>query len=319
MPIAQWIEHWFPEPVIPVQVRMGTYIGFLMNSNINKLYKLMEKCSVCPRNCGINRLKGEVGFCKSTNEIKIASINLHTGEEPPISASNGSGTIFFSNCNLSCVFCQNYPISQLGNGYILTPEQLADKMIELQVKGAHNINFVTPSHMYPMMAESIFIAKQKGLKIPILSNCSGYESVEVLELMEEFIDIYMPDMKYSSNENAKKYSKVDNYTEVNQLAIKEMFRQKGELSFNNDGVAQKGLLIRHLVLPNNISGSEKIFDFISAEISKDTFVSVMAQYHTANKSDKIEELNRKITEQEYDAVVDYFYEVGLHNGWVQEL
>ncbi len=290
-----------------------------MNKNINKLYKLMEKCSVCPRNCGVNRLNGEVGFCKSANEIKVASINLHTGEEPPISANNGSGTIFFSNCSLSCVFCQNYPISQLGNGYLLTPEQLADKMIELQVKGAHNINFVTPTHMYPMMAESVFISRQKGLKIPILSNCSGYESVEVLELMEDFIDIYMPDMKYSSNENSKKYSKVDNYTEINQLAIKEMFRQKGELSFNNEGVAQKGLLIRHLVLPNNISGSKKIFDFISSEISKDTFVSVMAQYHTANKSDKIEELNRKITEQEYDAVVDYFYEVGLHNGWVQEL
>ncbi|GAB1401517.1 radical SAM protein [Elusimicrobiota bacterium] len=290
-----------------------------MNKNIKKLYKLMEKCSVCPRNCGVNRLNGEVGFCKSTNEIKVASINLHTGEEPPISANNGSGTIFFSNCSLSCVFCQNYPISQLGNGYLLTPEQLADKMIELQVKGAHNINFVTPTHMYPMMAESVFISRQKGLKIPILSNCSGYESVEVLELMEDFIDIYMPDMKYSSNENSKKYSKVDNYTEINQLAIKEMFRQKGELSFNNEGVAQKGLLIRHLVLPNNISGSKKIFDFISSEISKDTFVSVMAQYHTANKSDKIEELNRKITEQEYDAVVDYFYEVGLHNGWVQEL
>lgn len=290
-----------------------------MNKNIKKLYKLMEKCSVCPRNCGVNRLNGEVGFCKSANEIKVASINLHTGEEPPISANNGSGTIFFSNCSLSCVFCQNYPISQLGNGYLLTPEQLADKMIELQVKGAHNINFVTPTHMYPMMAESVFISRQKGLKIPILSNCSGYESVEVLELMEDFIDIYMPDMKYSSNENSKKYSKVDNYTEINQLAIKEMFRQKGELSFNNEGVAQKGLLIRHLVLPNNISGSKKIFDFISSEISKDTFVSVMAQYHTANKSDKIEELNRKITEQEYDAVVDYFYEVGLHNGWVQEL
>lgn len=290
-----------------------------MNHNINKLYKLMERCSVCPRKCGVNRLKGETGFCKSGNEIKIASINVHTGEEPPISGIKGSGTVFFSNCTMSCVFCQNYPISQLGNGYVLTSEELADKMLELQKKGAHNINFVTPSHMYPMMAESVFISRQKGLKIPVLSNCSGYESVEVLELMDEFIDIYMPDMKYSDDQYAKKYSNVSDYTKVNQNAIKEMFRQKGNLFINEDEIAERGLLIRHLVLPNNISGSKKIFDFISSEISKDSFVSIMAQYHTANKSDKITELNRKITEQEYDTAVDYFYEVGLHNGWVQEL
>ncbi|MEA5001691.1 MAG: radical SAM protein [Endomicrobiaceae bacterium] len=290
-----------------------------MNYNIDKLYKLMEKCRLCPRNCGVNRLKGETGACRTGREVKVASINLHYGEEPPISAESGSGTIFFTNCNLSCVFCQNYPISQLSNGNAVTAENLADKMLELQQKGANNINLVTPTHVYPFVAETVFIAKQKGLTIPVLSNCGGYESVEVLELMEDFIDIYMPDMKYSSNFYAKKFSKIDNYVENNRRAVKEMFRQKGHLKINGGEIAEKGLLIRHLVLPNNVSGSKEIFDFIAGEISEDTYVSVMAQYHTANISDKFEEINRKLTQKEYDDIVEYFENVGLHNGWVQEL
>lgn len=290
-----------------------------MNYEIKKLYHLMEKCSLCPRKCGVNRLKGEKGACQIGADLKVASINLHYGEEPPISGESGSGTVFFTGCNLSCVFCQNYPISQLCNGYEISTETLADKMIELQNKGANNINLVTPTHVYPMAAESIFIAKQKGLKIPVLSNCGGYESVEVLELMEKIIDIYMPDMKYSSNENAKKYSKINNYVENNRAAIKEMFRQKGVLSFGDNDMAKKGLLIRHLVLPNGISGSKETFNFVASEISPDTYMSVMAQYHTANKSFQYEELNRKITQQEYDQVLQDFEDSGLYNGWLQEL
>ena len=290
-----------------------------MNNNIEKLYKLMEKCSLCPRNCGVNRIKGEVGACRTGKDFKVASINLHYGEEPPISGENGSGTVFFTNCNLACVFCQNYPISQLGNGNSITTEQLADKMIDLQNKGANNINLVTPTHVYPMVAETIFIAKQKGLKIPILSNCGGYESKEVLELMEPFIDIYMPDMKYSSNENAKKYSKINNYVENNRIAIKEMYRQKGILKFDDNGLATEGILIRHLVLPNNIAGSKETFDFVANEISQDTYMSVMAQYHTAITSHTIEELNRKVTQEEYDKVLEDFDNAGLYNGWLQEL
>ncbi len=290
-----------------------------MNNEIRKLYKLMEKCTLCPRKCGVNRLKGEKGACQIGKDLKVASINLHYGEEPPISGEAGSGTVFFTGCNLACVFCQNYPISQLCNGYEISAENLADKMMELQNKGANNINLVTPTHVYPMAAESIFIAKEKGLKIPVLSNCGGYESVEVLELMENFIDIYMPDMKYSSDENAKKYSKVNNYVENNRAAVREMFRQKGILSFNDDGMAKKGLLIRHLVLPNNISGSKKTFNFVAKEISPDTYMSVMAQYHTANKSSQYEELNRKITQEEYDEVLEDFDAAGLYNGWLQEL
>lgn len=290
-----------------------------MYKNIKKLYNLMQKCSLCPRKCGVNRLKGEIGACKTATEFKVASINLHYGEEPPISGKTGSGTIFFTNCNLSCVFCQNYPISQLGNGNFITTEELANKMIILQNKGANNINLVTPTHVYPMVAETIFIARQKGLKIPVLSNCGGYEQKEVLELMEPLIDIYMPDMKYSSNEMAKKYSKIDNYVEANRNAIKEMYRQKGTLKFDNNGIAKKGILIRHLVLPNNISGSKKTFEFVANEISIDTYMSVMAQYHTANISHTIEQLNRKVSQAEYDKVVEDFKKVGLYNGWLQEL
>ena len=290
-----------------------------MEQNIRKLYQLMEKCSLCPRNCGVNRIKGEKGACRTAKDFKVASVNLHYGEEPPISGEKGSGTIFFTNCNLACVFCQNFPISQLGNGNSITTEQLADKMIDLQNKGANNINLVTPTHVYPMAAETIFIAKQKGLTIPVLSNCGGYESKQVLELMEPFIDIYMPDMKYSSNENAKKYSKIDNYVENNRTAIKEMYRQKGILKFDADGLAIKGILIRHLVLPNNIAGSKEIFNFVATKISQDTYMSVMAQYHTANISHTIEELNRKITPEEYDKVLEDFNSAGLYNGWLQEL
>ena len=290
-----------------------------MYKNIKKLYQLMQKCSLCPRKCKVNRLKGETGACKTATEFKVASINLHYGEEPPISGKTGSGTIFFTNCNLSCVFCQNYPISQLGNGNFITTEELANKMIILQNKGANNINLVTPTHVYPMVAETIFIARQKGLKIPVLSNCGGYEQKEVLELMEPLIDIYMPDMKYSSNEMAKKYSKIDNYVEANRNAIKEMYRQKGTLKFDNNGIAKKGILIRHLVLPNNISGSKKTFEFVANEISIDTYMSVMAQYHTANISHTIEQLNRKVSQAEYDKVVEDFKKVGLYNGWLQEL
>ncbi len=290
-----------------------------MYENIKKLYQLMQKCNLCPKKCGVNRLKGEIGACKTAKEFKVASINLHYGEEPPISGKSGSGTIFFTNCNLSCVFCQNYPISQLGNGNFITTEELANKMIALQNKGANNINLVTPTHVYPMIAETLFIAKQKGLKIPILSNCGGYEQKEVLELMEPFIDIYMPDMKYSSDEMAKKYSKIDNYVANNRIAIKEMYRQKGTLKFNDNDMATKGILIRHLVLPNNIAGSKNTFEFVANEISTDTYMSVMAQYHTANISHTIEQLNRKVSSEEYDKAVEDFEKSGLYNGWIQEL
>ncbi|MFH1541300.1 MAG: radical SAM protein [Elusimicrobiota bacterium] len=289
---------------------------------------LLEKCSICPRNCNINRLKNELGFCKIGKNPKISAHNLHFGEEPPISKTNGSGTIFFTGCNLRCIFCQNYPISQLHNGNEITVSKLAEIMIALQNQNVNNINLVTPTHVVPQIIEAIIIAKNRGLKIPIVYNSSGYEKVETLKLLENFISIYMPDAKYSDDIVAEKYSDAKNYFEINKLALKEMYRQVGNLQIEN-GIAIKGLLIRHLVLPKNIAGSRKIFEFITKEISPKMHISIMAQYHPAafdeprlqptNKTNNFPELQQKITDKEYQQVLDWADEFGLVNGWRQEL
>ncbi len=279
---------------------------------------LIEKCSVCPRNCNVNRLKNELGFCKIGKEPKISAYNLHFGEEPPISGTNGSGTIFFTGCNLRCVFCQNYPISQLYNGNEITVEKLAEIMMTLQNQNANNINLVTPTHVVPQIIEAVLLAKNKGLKIPIVYNSGGYEKVETLKLLKGIIDIYMPDAKYSDDRTAEKYSDAKNYSEINKAALKEMYKQVGALQIKN-GIATKGLLIRHLVLPENISGSRKVFEFIAKEISPKTYMSIMAQYHPANKTNDFPELQRKITDKEYQQVLNWADELGLINGWRQEL
>ncbi|HAX61582.1 MAG TPA: radical SAM protein [Elusimicrobia bacterium] len=278
----------------------------------------LEKCSVCPRNCNVNRLKNELCFCKIGKNPKISAYNLHFGEEPPISGISGSGTIFFTGCNLRCVFCQNYPISQLYHGNEVTIEKLAEIMMQLQSQNAHNINLVTPTHVLPQIIEAILLAKNKGLKIPIVYNSGGYEKVETLKLLEGFIDIYMPDAKYSDDKMAEKYSDAKNYWEINKKALKEMHKQVGNLQIRN-GVAVKGLLIRHLVLPQNIAGSQKIFEFIAKEISPETYISIMAQYHPANRTDEFPELQRKITDEEYSQVLNWADELGLTNGWRQDL
>lgn len=278
----------------------------------------LSKCSACPRNCNVNRIKNELGFCKIGRNPKISAYNLHFGEEPPISGVHGSGTIFFTGCNLRCVFCQNYPISQLCNGNEITAEKLAGIMITLQNQNANNINLVTPTHVVPQIIEAVLLAKNKGLKIPIVYNSSGYEKVETLKLLEGFIDIYMPDAKYSDDRTAEKYSDAKNYSEINKAALKEMYRQVGTLQIKN-GIAIKGLLIRHLVLPENIAGSRKIFEFITKEISPKTYISIMAQYHPANRTDSFPELQRKITDEEYSQVLNWADEFGLINGWRQEL
>lgn len=279
---------------------------------------LLEKCSLCPRNCNINRLKNELGFCKIGRNPKISAYNLHFGEEPPISGTNGSGTIFFTGCNLRCVFCQNYPISQLFNGNEITVEKLAEIMMTLQNQNANNINLVTPTNVVPQIIEAVLLAKNKGLKIPIVYNSGGYEKVKTLKLLEGIIDIYMPDAKYSDDRTAEKYSQVKNYSKINKAALKEMYKQVGTLQIKN-GIATKGLLIRHLVLPENIAGSQKVFEFIAKEISPKTYMSIMAQYHPANKADEFPELQRKITDKEYQQVLNWADELGLINGWRQEL
>ncbi|MDR1522780.1 MAG: radical SAM protein [Endomicrobium sp.] len=287
--------------------------------NIDKLYSMMDNCNICPRKCGVNRNKGQQGLCKTGNKIFVASINVHTGEEPPISASNGSGTIFFSNCTLNCVFCQNYPISQLGNGKEISLDSLVGSILDLQKRGVHNINFVTPSHYSAQIAKAVYIAKQRGLVIPIVYNCSGYENVETLQLLEGIVDIYLPDIKYASDEIAFKYSKVKNYVQANQIALKEMKRQVGDLTVDQNGVAKKGIIVRHLVLPGNINNTKNTLKFISEELSINTYVSLMSQYHPAYKSNEFKELSHSLSLQEYNEAVDYLEILKLRNGWIQNL
>lgn len=285
---------------------------------INKLYAMTNPCHLCPHKCGVDRSSSQYGKCRTGRDISVSSYNLHYGEEPPISGYSGSGTIFFTNCNLSCVFCQNYPISQLGNGNKVSIKELAGIMIELQQKKAHNINFVTPSHVVPAIVEAVYEAKNLGLNIPLVYNCGGYESIETLAMLDGIIDIYMPDAKYSDPALAKTYSGASNYWEVNKAALAEMHRQVGNLCISSDGIASRGLLIRHLVLPNDISGSREVLDFIAKEISKDTYISMMSQYHPANHSGQMPELSRKITHKEYREVIKFAKMLGLDNGWQQE-
>lgn len=300
---------------------MTSYLNLSENefsTRVKQLNSLLESCELCPRKCKVNRLKNELGFCRTGKNSLVSSQNMHFGEEPPISGLDGSGTIFFTHCNLQCVFCQNYPISQLGNGNEITIDKLAEIMLWLQKCGAHNINLVTPSHVIPQFVEAVYLASRKGLNIPLVYNSSGYDSVDTLKYLDGIVDIYMPDAKYWDDKNADKYSSAISYREFNSAALKEMYRQVGNLALNKDGIAVKGLLIRHLVLPNNIAGSEEILKFVAKEISPDTYMSIMAQYHPANKSDKIPELSRRVTQEEYDKVLDLAEKLCLVNGWHQE-
>lgn len=278
---------------------------------------LLSPCRLCPRECGVDRINGELGFCKTTVNPIISSRHLHFGEEPAISGHGGSGTIFFSRCNMRCVFCQNYPISQLGAGETSTVSDLADMMLYLQNKGAHNINFVTPSHVVHAILGALAEAYKKGLNIPLVYNSGGYDSIAELELLDSVVDIYMPDAKYSDNKVAKRLSNVDNYVEVNRAALKEMHRQVGVLQMDEEGVAYKGLLIRHLVLPEGLAGSEQVIKFIAEEISPDTYVSLLSQYFPANKAAAWPELDRPITKQEYRKVLTAMENYNLTSGFIQ--
>ncbi len=272
-------------------------------AKIDALYGLMENCELCPRHCGAARLQGEKGLCGAADKLKIASINLHFGEEPPISGKTGSGTVFFSGCSMKCKFCQNYPISRYCVGNFYDTPELADSMVKLQEKGAVNINLVTSSHYMPFVAESIYMARKNGLKIPIVYNSSGYEDEKLLNLLNGIIDIYLPDIKYSDDKNALRYSGAANYVEINRKALKIMYEQVKGLKINKYGIACSGLLIRHLVLPENISGYADSFKFIEEELGEDVPVSLMSQYFPAYKANYDDGLNRKITDAEYSASV----------------
>lgn len=278
----------------------------------------LEQCTICPHNCKIDRKNGQVGRCKSKDTVKIALYSTHNFEEPCISGEKGSGTVFFSNCNLNCVFCQNYEISQEGKGTEITINRLAEIFLEQQEKDVENINLVTPTSYVPQIIEAIKLAKKQGLKLPIVYNTNGYEKVETLKMLEGYIDIYLPDLKYSDNKLAKHLSKVDNYFEITTEALKEMYRQTGKAIFDDRGIMKKGMIIRHLVLPNHILNSRRVLKWINDNMN-DVYVSIMAQYFPTYKAKEIEDINRKLKKEEYEQIENYLYRLNLENGYIQEL
>ena len=280
---------------------------------------MLENCMLCPHKCGVNRIEGKKGRCKCDNKLKIALASLHMFEEPCISGENGSGTVFFSNCNLNCIYCQNYEISSLGKGKEMTIEHLAEIFLKQQEKGAHNINLVTPTMYVFQIIEALKIAKSKGLNIPIVYNSNGYENVETIKLLNGYIDVYLPDLKYYSNELAKKYSNVDNYFETATKAIKEMYNQVGIAKFDENGLIKKGVIIRHLALPNHIQNTKNILKWIKENMPDDIYVSIMAQYFPTYKAKEDDLINRKLNKKEYNEVLNYLYSLDLENGYIQEL
>lgn len=281
--------------------------------------KELESCELCPRRCKINRLNGEIGRCRAKINPKIAKVQLHYFEEPCISGTTGSGTIFFSGCNLSCKFCQNYIISQEYKGEEITINELSKKMLELQNQGANNINIVTGFAYVPQIIEVIKLAKRQGLNIPIVYNTSGYETIETLKLLDRIVDIYLPDFKYYYNELANKLSGVKDYFEVVTEALKEMCRQIPKDEYDEYGMMKKGIIIRHLVLPNHIQNSKQVLKWIKSNLRKDINISIMAQYFPTYKADKTEDVNRKLTEEEFNDIENFVYNLNLKNGYIQYL
>ena len=275
-------------------------------------FERLKKCDICPHRCGVNRFE-RAGRCRSNYRIKVSSAFPHFGEENCLVGTHGSGTIFLSNCPLFCVYCQNYEISQKGEGSYVSEEKVVDMMLSLQDMGCHNINLVTPTHFVPQLIRAIRIAAERGLKIPIVYNTGGYERVETLKLLEGIVDIYMPDMKYGSNESALKYSGIPGYWDAVREAVIEMHRQVGDLVVR-EGVAEHGLLVRHLVLPNRIAGSEEVLKFL-ANLSKNTYINIMDQYRPYFMVYKYPELDRPITREEFNEVVSFARSLGLHRGF----
>ncbi len=282
-----------------------------LKDRIDKAIGLLRNCRLCPRECGVDRLSGETGFCRTGRKAKVASYNSHFGEESPLVGRLGSGTIFFSSCNLLCSFCQNYDISHLAEGVEAEPGHLAKMMINLAGGGCHNINFVTPSHVVPQILEGLYIAVEHGLNIPLVYNTGGYDNVETLKILDGIFDIYMPDFKFWDQKWADRFCNASDYREKAADAIREMHRQVGDLIMNEDGIAVKGLLVRHLVMPNNAANTEEVMKFLADEISLNTYVNVMDQYRPCYRAKDDSIINRRITSEEFEAAIESAGKAGL--------
>jgi len=295
---SSWQTNTVIEPAYLELLRSGE-----LRERVAQAYEHLSICDVCARNCNVDRRDGQVGVCRTGDRAKVSSYGPHLGEEDPLRGWRGSGTIFFTRCNLKCQFCQNHDISQSDAGYEVEPEQLASIMLELQV--------VSPSHVVPQIMAAVLIAAEAGLRLPLVYNTGGFDSMAMLKLLVGVVDIYMPDMKYGDAEIARRYSKVANYPQVNQTAVREMHRQVGDLKINEMGLAQRGLLVRHLVLPENLAGTDQIVKFLATEISPATYLNLMDQYRPAYKAHHFPELNRRITRKEYQAAVRMAQDAGL--------
>jgi putative pyruvate formate lyase activating enzyme len=296
-----------------------SYINLFEKGELNKRVELLQEflkgCQLCPRECHVNRLNGEVGYCGAGSDLMVSSTFPHFGEEPPLVGFNGSGTIFLTHCNLRCIFCQNYDISHLGRGERITLSDMARAMVKLQEMGCHNINFVTPTHYASQILASLPKAIEWGLRLPIVYNCSGYESIEVIRLLEGVVDIYMPDVKFMDEKYSKRYSNAPDYPEVIKKVLKEMHRQVGDLTTNSKGVAERGLLIRHLVMPGGVASSEAVLKFIAEEISVHSYVNIMNQYRPEYRANEYSEISHPITHQEYLGAIQVAKGFRLYRGF----
>ena len=284
----------------------------MLQDRIDKAVELMKSCSVCPRECHVDRLSGELGLCRTGAKAKVASLHAHFGEEAPLVGDSGSGTIFFRSCNLLCTFCQNFDISHDAEGGEVEPKDLAVMMLSLQRRGCHNINFVTPSHVVPQILQALAIAVENGLHVPLVYNTGGYDKVETVKILDDIFDIYMPDFKFWDAPWAEKFCNAPDYRKIVTAAIKEMHRQVGDLAVDESGIAVKGLLVRHLVMPNDAANTREIMTFLADKISRDTYVNVMDQYHPCGRAFGDPSINRRITRGEYLTALRYAKEAGLH-------
>lgn len=279
---------------------------------------MLNQCRLCPRECNVNRLTGEVGYCGASEKLMVSRAALHFWEEPCVSGENGSGTVFFSNCNLKCVFCQNHCISQENLGIEISIERLSEIFLELEGNGANNINLVTPTHYVPQIIEALKLSKANGLKIPILYNSNGYDSLDTLKALDGYIDVYLPDLKYYNSKYSLKYSMAKDYFEKASIAIEEMYRQVGKPVFDENGIIKKGVIIRHLMLPGLLFDSKKILDYIHKTFGNNVYISLMNQYTPMFKASNYPEINRKLNEKHYDSIIDYALDLGIKNAFIQE-